>query len=144
MAKNQRRSDEGVSPEAMVSELQDRIEYLQTLQQAILYAYYGEQLGEAEQQAQPAKRRRRARTTGNTSTFSNSELIGDILREANEPLTTAQVMIGLQSRGWKSRSKTPHQVVYVTLTKMTGVGKADGKWFWQPAVELPEQTSVAA
>lgn len=130
-----------ISPEQMVAKLQDQINLLMTLQEAIMYAFYGTARQTADPQPEAAAPPRQARKvhsrgrkrgqTGSSNLMSNRVIITDVLNSAGEPLTLQRVMMEMQARGWKTTSKNPISVVSVTLGSMRRAGdvmSADGKW----------------
>ena len=132
----------GISPEAMVDELQQRIDYLQTIQEAILFAYYNSTtvLNEVEFVAeQPTKQKKAVKAKKSMLArrkYSLNHTRGDVYiaqaLDANGPLTVAELAVAMTSQGWKSRALNPRAAVSTRLSNMRRAGDvtrtADGKW----------------
>lgn len=139
-----------VSPEQMVDELQQRIDFLQTLQEGIMFAYYGREIDldveVAPEQPVPRKTAARKRRKVARNTVKTNILVTDVLNSAAEPLTLQQVLTEMQTRGWKSTSAKPIGVLSVALAKMRRLGdvtSADGKWMLATAIQAAHQSTSA-
>lgn len=146
MSKQQRGNNNSVStsitPEQMVNEIQQRIDYLQTVQEAILYGFYGvsnlDMDVEVDEEVVTKPRRSKAKVVAKPKRRKNASnpaknhvLITDVLYRRQQPMTLQEVFVELQSLGWKTTSKSPIALVSVTLNHMKRKGDvqvADGKW----------------
>ena len=109
------------SLEEMLATIDGRIEILLTMKEALLYTFAGDIQMEPESRASsvstqkaPRSRRRRTRNTNG----GNQGPILEVLRSADETLTTDELYTRLVARGWHSTSKNPRGVLGVTLRHM--------------------------
>jgi len=127
------------SPEAMIAELQERIDLLQSMQEAIRFVYSGvESQPLAEATPQPKKKRRRANAkvkASGSARVKNSTLVIDVLQGVpNVPCSLDDIITGLTARGWTTSSSSTHprEVVRQTLLNMERQNKVqrspDGHW----------------
>lgn len=138
-----------ITPEAMVAEIEDRIEYLRGVQEMIMYAFYGrDQRHVEEAPVKQAKVRKRATVSRPHNAIANTVLVEDILREASTTLNTHEIHAAMQARGWKTTSKRPINVIYQTVNQLvknvTIAKQADGKWGLTGRSYAPEAPLVAA
>lgn len=107
----------------VLKDLDEKIEYLQTVRASLVHLYEGEQ----EEEAQPTRVTKRAssRKRKYASRGSNLQAILDVLKNANAPLSTKDLFVRMQLNGWAPQSKDAYALLGSTLRYAFEHGKVE-------------------
>ena len=138
--------------EQMLAGIEERINMLHTLKDAMTFAFTGEYHGQDLPEEAPARAPRRAkrhsrRVARVAVRGTNRELFTAILRDAGTPLSTDEVYSKAMSRHWQTTSGDPRNLVAVTLRTMSHQGhvrKVGSDWEYMPQEILETGTGAGA